>query len=437
MKKTSLYKILAYTFTCLFIGGLSSNAYAQNNSTRSPYSRYAFGELVNTTSIATKGMANVGISIRNPFIVNSANAASYSSVDSMTFILDMGISSGFSILEQGQKKDNRVLGNLDYISVLFPVAKHMGVSAGIHKIAERGYLFGSIQDTKGNVLDPLKYKSLFTGSGNIDELYLGFGAHIYKGLSVGVNADFVFGNEGRWRQIAFFAPDAYNPIFRSETSLRGYKMDLGVQYERRWGYDDESFLVLGATFSPKATLDVESKNIDVVTSQSSGATFLSDGNRPTMEKYKTNLPMQIGLGGSLSIKQKYLIAGEVNYQKWSDVSIHDFVKPRDVIHWATGFQFTPDARSSSLLSKSNYRLGLSGDNSYFTFPIDGKESSYYNIGASMGIGFPLVDRRSRINISFDYKYLLPSSTNMVKEQYIGISLGILFNGNWFRKAQVD
>lgn len=432
MKKNRLYWLL---LSIMFVS-LGYETVAQNNSTRSPYSRYAFGELVNKTSVAMQSMGNVSVGIRNPYIVNSVNPASYTSVDSLTFILDMGISGGYSFLSQNGKKDSYMLGNLDYVSVLFPVTKYLGISAGIHPIVERGYLFGSTQNNDGEIENPSTYQSLFKGAGNINEVYLGIGGKVYKGLSIGVNGNFIYGNESKWRQIVFNAPDAFNPTFRDEISLKGFKLDIGAQYQHTWGKEDkESFFVVGATFSPKSVIKAESKSIDFV-SNSSGTTTVGDN---STKEYKTNLPMQSALGVSLGLNKTVVVAADLSFQNWSKVDIGDGVKTKDVFKWALGTEWTPDYRSRNFFSISSYRIGVNGSNSYFSFPLEngGKEESFYNIGASLGIGMPLVDRRSMINISFDYKYIMPSSTSMIKEQYIGLSLGIMFNGNWFRQMKVD
>lgn len=423
--------LLSMVFFSLIYG-----AVAQNNSTRSPYSRYALGELVNKTSVAMQSMGNVSVGIRNSYIVNSVNPASYTSVDSLTFILDMGISAGYSLLSQNNNSDNYMLGNLDYISILFPVTKYLGISAGIHPIVERGYLFGSVRNNNGDIDTPSTYQSLFKGSGNINEVYIGVGGIVYKGLSLGINGNFVYGNESRWRQIVFNSPDAFNPTFRDEVSLKGFKFDIGAQYKHSWGEDyKESFFVVGATFSPKSVIKTNSHSVDFV-SNSSGTTNVGDN---STKEYNTSMPMQGALGFSIGLNKIVVVAADLSYQNWSKVDVGEGIKTNDVFKWALGTEWTPDFRSRNIFSVASYRMGVNGSNSYFSFPLDntGKNESFYNIGASIGIGIPLIDRRSMVNISFDYKYLMPSNANMIKEQYIGLSLGIMFNGNWFRQMKVD
>lgn len=59
---------------------------AQNN-TNSPYTRYGYGHLADQGSSNSKAMGGVAYGLRDGTQVNFANPASYTAVDSLTFIL--------------------------------------------------------------------------------------------------------------------------------------------------------------------------------------------------------------------------------------------------------------------------------------------------------------------------------------------------------------
>ena len=67
----------------------------------------------------------------------------------------------------------------------------------------------------------------------------------------------------------------------------------------------------------------------------------------------------------------------------------------------------------------------------------GELTGYTELGASLGVGIPLIDRRSLLNISIDYNYLRPGKTDMVSEHSLGLTVGITFNEGWFRKARIN
>lgn len=60
--------------------------YAQNN-TNSPSTRYGYGELADRSFGAGRAMGGVGYSLRSSKQINPLNPASYTSIDSLTFIL--------------------------------------------------------------------------------------------------------------------------------------------------------------------------------------------------------------------------------------------------------------------------------------------------------------------------------------------------------------
>ena len=55
---------------------------AQNN-TNSPYTRFGYGEIVDSYTAEQRAMGGVAIAGRNPLSINTVNPASYTSVDSM------------------------------------------------------------------------------------------------------------------------------------------------------------------------------------------------------------------------------------------------------------------------------------------------------------------------------------------------------------------
>lgn len=66
-------------------------AFAQSG-TNSPYSQYGLGVLSDQTSGFNRGMNGLGYGFREHNQVNFLNPASYSSIDSLSFIFDAGIS---------------------------------------------------------------------------------------------------------------------------------------------------------------------------------------------------------------------------------------------------------------------------------------------------------------------------------------------------------
>ncbi len=96
-KKMLKYKIL---FICLSIGLV---AFAQNG-TSSPYSRFGYGILGDNAIGAQRAMGGVGYALHNNRQINVMNPASYASMDSLTFLFDIGLTYQNTITREGSLK---------------------------------------------------------------------------------------------------------------------------------------------------------------------------------------------------------------------------------------------------------------------------------------------------------------------------------------------
>ena len=75
------------TLLVLLLTILSGAAVAQNN-TNSPYTRYGYGQLADHGSGNSKAMGGIAYGLRDKYQTNFANPASYTAVDSLTFMFD-------------------------------------------------------------------------------------------------------------------------------------------------------------------------------------------------------------------------------------------------------------------------------------------------------------------------------------------------------------
>ena len=76
--------LLAFVLTML------SGVVAAQNNTNSPYTRYGYGQLADQGSGNSKGMGGIAYGLRDRYQINFANPASYTAVDSLTFLFDGG-----------------------------------------------------------------------------------------------------------------------------------------------------------------------------------------------------------------------------------------------------------------------------------------------------------------------------------------------------------
>ena len=84
---------------------LAFSGYAQSG-TNSPYSQYGIGVLSDQSQGFSRGMNGVGLAYRKGNAVNTLNPASYSSIDSLTMIFDVGLSGQITNFKEGNTKIN-------------------------------------------------------------------------------------------------------------------------------------------------------------------------------------------------------------------------------------------------------------------------------------------------------------------------------------------
>ena len=72
-------------------------------------------------------MGGVALGARSNYNINTVNPASYSSVDSMTFMFDLGTSALMSRFSTNSGSTSTFNGNLEYITMQFPLAKKSGI----------------------------------------------------------------------------------------------------------------------------------------------------------------------------------------------------------------------------------------------------------------------------------------------------------------------
>ena len=133
------------TLLVLLLTILSGATVAQNN-TNSPYTRYGYGQLADQGSGNSKAMGGIAYGLRDKYQTNFANPASYTAVDSLTFMFDGGISMQNTNFSDGTVKKNAKNSSFDYITMQFRLSKWGAMSIGLLPYSNVGYTMASYQE---------------------------------------------------------------------------------------------------------------------------------------------------------------------------------------------------------------------------------------------------------------------------------------------------
>lgn len=425
MKKT---KIMG----CLMLAAISMTASAQGG-TNSPYSQFGLGVLSDQSQSASRGMNGVGIALREGTMANTLNPASYSAVDSLTMIFDMGMAGQFTNFKEGSTRVNAKSANFEYAVGLFRVAKNVGVSFGILPYTNIGYSY----TTKSEYLSEFdtSVPATYSGDGGLRKVFLGVGWRLLKPLSLGVNVAYLWGSYEHLIQTS-----SVNNINSTQkyysASVSNYQIDMGLQYEQPISKKD--VLTLGATVGLGHKLHADPEYHQQVGSNTSTPFTVENG---------LEIPMTYGVGLSYNHNRKLTVAVDGSLQQWGKLKFPAFNSTNNQYELADGMledrikvnggvDYVPDYQSlNSYLKHVHYRIGA------------GYSTPYYNISGfnapkelsvSVGLGLPIINgynNRSVLNISGQWTRC--SSDRFITENTFRINIGVTFNEKWFAKWKVE
>jgi len=423
--------------TLMLGSALFANA---QSGTNSPYSQYGLGVLSDQTSGFNRGMNGVGLGFHEHNQINYLNPASYASIDSMTFILDAGISGQVTNFNENGVKKNANNSNIDYVVGGFRLFPHIGMSFGILPFTNVGYNYSSSgwvnQDDKD-----VTYTNSYSGDGGLHQVYLGAGWAPFKGFSIGANLSYLWGSIDRTVQNAY-SNSYYKTLSRIYgTSVKNYKLDLGLQYTYKVSKKDE--LTLGLTYTMGHNLHADADmNMVSYNAQSGTADTLSFS---IANAYK--LPDMYGAGLMWNHNNQWKVGLDYTLQKWGSLGYPTYeadasepwalrsgiYKDRSKIN--LGFQYCYGERNRAFFKRVAYRAGVSYASPYYKVNgVDGPKE----FSVSAGFGIPIINsynNRSQLNISG--QWVRNSATGLIKENIFRLNIGFTFNEDWFKKWKMQ
>ena len=418
-----------HTLCALLLTMVTGMAIAQNN-TNSPYTRYGYGDLSDQSFGNSKAMGGIAFGLRDGAQINPLNPASYTAIDSLTFLFEGGVSLQNMNISGSGVKLNAKNSSFDYLAMQFRLHPRIAMSIGLLPFSNVGY---SVSDSK--VDNGVSQTRSFTGDGGLHQLYGGIGVKVLKNLSLGVNASYFCGDITRTRTIIYPATsESYSYIQQMGVSISDYKLDFGTQYTL--DFNKKHSMTIGAVFSPKHKLN----NDYTVTTQVS--TTNSNNLDATLE-----LPNTFGVGFTYNYDKRLTVGADYSLQQWSKtkfgVNTSDDAVREDFNETYTycnrhkvsvGAEYIPNLMGRSYLSHIKYRLGA-----YYTTPyykIGGKEATR-EYGVTAGFGLPVPRSRSILSISGQFVRISGQESAFVNENIFRVSIGLTFNERWFFKRRVE
>lgn len=408
--------------------------------TNSPYSQYGLGLLNEQSSGFNRGMNGLGLGFREHNQVNYINPASYSALDSLTFIFDAGLSGQITNFSENGHKINANNADFEYAVAAFRAFKHVGVSFGIVPFTNVGYNYAITDYLNGD--RNVAYTNTYDGSGGIHQVYFGAGWEFLKGLSIGANVSYLWGDINR-SVVNSYSDGSISTLSKYYTAtVKSYKLDIGLQYQL--ALNKKNALTIGLTYGLGHKLGAD-PTCSIISTNT--MTAVADTMSITVNN-GLEMPTSLAAGVMWNHNDKLKLGADFLYQNWGTLKypvyrvvndmpkyelVDDYYKDRYKV--TLGGEFCNDEMSRRFFDRVRFRAGVSYATSYYKVNgVNGPDE----ISASIGFGIPIVNaynNRSVLNISGQWVH--SAAKGLLTENTFRINIGITFNERWFMKWKVD
>lgn len=406
------------------MGAVAANA---QSSTNSPYTRYGLGELSDQAFAHNAAMGGIGYALRSSEQINVMNPASYSAVDSLSFMFDIGMGLKSSNYQENGYKTNAKNASFDYLAMQFRLHPRVGFAVGFTPYSNVGYKFSRTSDIENS--DDVTLTNTFYGNGGLQQIFGGIGFKILDNLSIGANVGYLYG-EIDYQALATLSNGGDQTTTYNNISINSYIANFGLQYTQKLSKTDKVTLglVYGLGHDLKST---ETKGIQVT----DGSSYSELTEETIKDSY--GIPSTFGAGLTWQHKQNLTVGADYTLQQFENVKYDnstDFYKNRTRI--GAGIEYMPSLYGRNYLSRIRYRAGAYYSSSYMKLPeYDGPKE--WGVSAGFGLPLHLFQRNTVLSITGQYVRVLPSVKGMLSENRFVLKLGLTFNEHWFMKWRVN
>jgi hypothetical protein len=422
---------LSVILISLFLLSFTVSGQKQINS---PYARFNLGNLESASSFKSLGMGGIGIAMKSGNSVFFENPASYSNIDTNTFIFDIGIDYGIIKLKDKQNNFKSDDINFSHLMMAFPIKKGFGFAVGVVPMSNGYYKLAETVLKNSPNYDPIvgEYTSAHNGDGGFHNLFLGTGLKITKKLSLGVNMTVLFGQVNRSYQVVFADyGNVYHDNATESLEMHGINFNYGLQYTIPLKHN--YFFTAGISATNGKSYKSDFKQLAYrYTAYSTRDTisYIAD------DSTRTFIPGTIGLGIAFGRTNKFTAGLDFIMTKWSASTIPGAVSyAADSKSFRFGLEYIPDKYSNySIIKRFEYRLGGHIGDSYLIV----HDQQIKEYGASFGIGVPMRRTFSRTNFFFDFtRKSGPESQGFHTEDYYTMGVSLNLHDFWFIKRKYE
>ncbi|QYA25274.1 hypothetical protein G3I01_07035 [Gramella sp. MT6] len=398
-------------------------AEAQEN-VSSPYSYYGIGLTNFKGTVENRSMGGLSI-FADSIHINMQNPAGYGRLKLTNYAV--GASHDRISLETDSDSDNAKITSLDYLSLAFPVSDKVGIGVGVLPYTSVGYRILDMEEGSA---------SLLNGRGGMNKVFLSAGWAVTKDLSIGVDANYNFGNFQNSQSIN--REDLqYGTTDVNRSDIKGFTFNFGANYQK--DLTETLKLHISSTYAPAMDLDSENSRAISTVDFSSGSGRIIDFRELDLSDTQFEFPSKLSIGAGLGEENKWFIGAE--YASVGSSSYEDSFSFRgdngdyqDASQFSLGGFYIPQYNSfSSYFERMVYRAGFRFDETGLIV----NEEPINEFGISFGLGLPVGSNFSNINLGIELGQRGTKDSGLIQENFLRLSIGLSLNDKWFTKRKFD
>lgn len=403
---------------------------AQRNSA-SPYSYFGIGETFEAVTVEQASMGGIGVALKEKQYLNFVNPAANADLRVATY--GIGASSNYLTLEKEDSSQSGSSTSLRYITLGVPLGKKAGISFGLQPFSSVGYSL--LNDTNKEDI------TLLSGEGGTNKIYTSFGLYIVKGLSIGIEAGYIFGNLEN--NILNNRINTLTTKYKQKIDVRGGQFKFGAQYKTK--LKGNVNLHTGASFTLNGKFSTEGYQKMYSFSLSNlGRELVRDElfDRPLNQDI--GIPTRTVFGFGLGEENKWYIGINQQFQNAFSrssalISDGNGYKYDDSSKLSIGGYYIPKINSlSNYWDRITYRAGLRFEDTGLIVQTGTNSTEIKDFGINIGLGLPLPRQLSNINIGFEYGEKGTAINDLIKEKYFNFRLSLSLSSlKWFNKRKID
>lgn len=399
--------------------------------TISPLSRIGIGDMFLQSNVRELAMGGTSIADFNHFQVSMVNPASSASLLSQKIVFSFSTFHRTSFFDYNDSTQINNVSNLSQIMCGFRVTKWYAFNFGLSPYSGIGYTIVQHDTlTSGDYKVPIVED--YEGLGNISQLFWGNSFTFFKKLSLGVKINYNFGYLSNKANL--LTEDTNYTSFTSYTEIEKRSSFHKLTFEAGLLYNDtikksgKNFLrySVGATYSNSNTF----KTLDTryiwrgVTAY--GNNFADTLIFDTLGFSSFTVPQKIGLGLSLTYKDKLTFSADYTTQNWTNSEIFGVKNYVNSTFLGLGMEYCANQYSSSYIKTIRLRAGFYNYDSYKLYNNLQIKTQAITFGMGLPFKYILVDWGLQMGRTGNF-------TNGLNEKFIQFNFGISLVDIWFTK----